>query len=246
MPTGSSGRRAVRAGTRRIYRSGGRRPSGVAPTVAAATPPGTPFAWYDPSDTSSITASVNVVSQINDKSGNAHHLTPVSTGCTSGLVTINGLNVLSAFTATTGQMVSGSITQAQPIIVYAVGKLMAAAPAGAQIIGNDGIAPTVFAATGVWTIYAGTVVNSVTAIDTTAHVFGATFNGASSSATLDGTSILSGVNAGASGFAAKRICLSANTAGSNWGTTSLIGEVVYYLTDPGGVPAYLKAKWGTP
>lgn len=92
---------------------------GVGPTVApgtgaltltgfppdvSTTAPWTPVvlassvlkAWYDASDAASITASSGAVSQWNDKSGNANHITQ-ATGTskpTTGTQTINSLNVL--------------------------------------------------------------------------------------------------------------------------------------------------------
>jgi hypothetical protein len=55
-----------------------------------------PVAWYDASNTSSITESGGSVSQINDLSGNGYHLTQ-ATGAnqpSTGTATINGRNVL--------------------------------------------------------------------------------------------------------------------------------------------------------
>lgn len=53
------------------------------------------IAWYDASDTASITKSGDQVTQINDKSGNGHHATNgTSTGPDSGTRTQNSLNVL--------------------------------------------------------------------------------------------------------------------------------------------------------
>lgn len=54
--------------------------------------------WYDASDLSSITESSNVVSQVNDKSGNGFHLnvlTSAKTGPKTGIQTLNSLNVFS-------------------------------------------------------------------------------------------------------------------------------------------------------
>ena len=54
--------------------------------------------WYDASDIASITESSNVVSQINDKSGNGFHLNVITAGKNgpkTGIQTLNGLNVLS-------------------------------------------------------------------------------------------------------------------------------------------------------
>lgn len=53
-------------------------------------------AWYDASDTSSITVSGTAVTQWNDKSGNAYHVTQATSGLRpqSGTRTQNGLNAI--------------------------------------------------------------------------------------------------------------------------------------------------------
>lgn len=54
--------------------------------------------WYDASDTSTITDSSGVVSQVNDKSGNGLHLTVITSGKSgpkTGVENLNGFNVLS-------------------------------------------------------------------------------------------------------------------------------------------------------
>lgn len=55
-----------------------------------------PKAWWDASDTSTITSSSGAVSQWNDKSGNGYHLTQATSSAqpTTNSVTKNGLNVL--------------------------------------------------------------------------------------------------------------------------------------------------------
>lgn len=55
-----------------------------------------PKAWYDASDTSTITASSNIISQVDDKSGNGFNLNVLTAGKTgpkTGIQTLNGLNV---------------------------------------------------------------------------------------------------------------------------------------------------------
>src|SRR5439155_19226332 len=79
---------------------------GLTVTASSSTPPVAGYAaWYDASDTSTITASSNAVSQWNDKSGNGYHLTQ-GTGSRQPLTntdTINGLNVIK-FDATDDQL----------------------------------------------------------------------------------------------------------------------------------------------
>lgn len=56
--------------------------------------PAIPLVWYDASDTSTITETAGAVSQIDDKTGHGHHATASGSEPTTGIRTINGLNVL--------------------------------------------------------------------------------------------------------------------------------------------------------
>ena len=72
--------------------------SGFRPNLPEWTPayPTETLAWYDASDSSTITASSNIISQVDDKSGNNFNLsilTPSKTGPKTGIETLNGLNV---------------------------------------------------------------------------------------------------------------------------------------------------------
>jgi hypothetical protein len=74
---------------------------GRVPEPGGFTPPDLPDleGWYDASDLATITASAGLVSQWNDKSGNGRHMIQ-PTGSrqpTTGAVTQNGLNTLSAW-----------------------------------------------------------------------------------------------------------------------------------------------------
>ena len=67
------------------------------------------FAWYDPTDASSISESGGLVSTLGDKSGNGHSLD--ATGGErpeTGVLTINGLNALD-FDGTASQLSRGNI-----------------------------------------------------------------------------------------------------------------------------------------
>lgn len=74
--------------------------------------PGTlsPIAWYDAADTSTITSSSGAVSQWNDKSVNAYHLTQATAAeqPTTGTRTINNLNVID-FDGTSDRLNSGFV-----------------------------------------------------------------------------------------------------------------------------------------
>lgn len=74
----------------------------IAGTLSIAGPPPfdpatlSPLAWYDASDTATLTVASNLVSQWNDKSGNGYNLTQGTSveRPDSGLTTRNGLNVV--------------------------------------------------------------------------------------------------------------------------------------------------------
>jgi hypothetical protein len=74
----------------------------IAGTLSSATLPPfdpatlSPLAWYDASDTATLTVASNLVSQWNDKSGNGYNLTQGTSveRPDSGLTTRNGLNVV--------------------------------------------------------------------------------------------------------------------------------------------------------
>ena len=209
-------------------------------------PPGSPLAWYDPSDISSLTVAGGLCSQMNDKSGNGHHVTASGTARPqSGLDTINGLNALT-FAATTTTMVSGAIVQAQPYTVFIVCQLKTAGGTNNQLLDSIPSRPTIGQNSGSdWFYYGGSsVVLSSTALDLNAHEVDAIFNGASSSLQLDGATIATG-NPGAN---------SLNVIGINNPSTGWPGktaEIIFYATALGStlrlsVQSYLKSKWGTP
>lgn len=71
-------------------------PLGILANTGFVFPSGL-IAWYDASDTSTITASGGAVSQWNDKSGNGNNVTQSTESLkpTTGSVTVNGLNAIS-------------------------------------------------------------------------------------------------------------------------------------------------------
>src|SRR5574337_1119294 len=76
--------------------------------------------WYDASDSSTITQSGGLVSQLDDKSGRGNHLTGSGGDRpTTGTRTINGLNVLD-FNGTSNQLRKGSGVDSLGGSIYAV------------------------------------------------------------------------------------------------------------------------------
>lgn len=79
-------------------------------------------AWYDASDTSTITQAAGLVSQWNDKSSNANHATQVTGALqpTTGASTINGLNVITS-NATSMMYLTADISHTTGYTVLFVG-----------------------------------------------------------------------------------------------------------------------------
>lgn len=227
--------------------------------VTPSTPP-VPgyFAWYDPSDVSTLTVPVsNHVSQMNDKSGNGYHVSQAADANRplTGTRTLNGLNVLEALPVITF-LSAGLLTpvQPQPLTVFAVGKSDTAGAANRQLVGAFGGAPAIYQENAEWKIYAGSpIANPPPTVDTNSHTFTGIFNGITSNMYVDGVlQPFSSNNVGGSGLnpgANQYIALGCDNSGSAWDGS--MGEVIYYpgaISNPNRllVEAYLKAKWGTP
>lgn len=169
---------------------------------AAWTPASLPnlVAWYDASDTASITQSSGAVSQWNDKSGNLRHLLQ-GTGArqpTTAVDTINGFNVLKFVRGNNSFLSVTGVTIAQPLTMLAVVK-KTASTGNLQIVGNDQGTATLFVDNTKWAQYAGsTVQDSSATADVNAHQLVGIYNGASSQLWLDAVSVLA-ANPGAGG-----------------------------------------------
>ena len=222
-------------------------------------------AWFDPSDTGSITASGGIVSQLDDLSGNGNHVTNASgKGPVTGTRTHNGLNVLDYYATERNWLRRTSFTQPSPCTVFVVAK--------SDTITNDGNGQRALIG---WNTAGGATgcafvqISGAMAItsggaypfkpDTThttsvANQWTGVFNGASSYVVRDG---LAGSpdNPGSDGWSASPLIF-----GEVWKATTeigysvawdgWIGEVLIYngVVSPGDrldIEAYLKAKWAT-
>ncbi len=221
--------------------------------VPASGPPVAGYtAWYDPSDLATITdAGAGAVSGLADKSANAYHLTQTTAGNrpTTGTRTQNSLNVID-FDGTNDRLLPPvAFALNQPLTIFVVALSDDGADATAQVF-IDGTTNTVRVGkhtTNQWIMNAGSDRAGGTA-DTSAHVHGAEFNGASSVRYVDGASVASGA-AGATNYTAG-IRLGCSQSGSQF-WDGWIGEVLVYPSalstgDRNSVEAYLKAKWNTP
>lgn len=227
---------------------------GAGPELSAFSPlAGSPLAWFDTSDTASISQVANAVSQINDKSGNARHLTQ-ATGANQPVTntrTINSLNVLD-FNGTTHLLSSPSFVQAQPITAFVVCQLDVAAAVIREALGSaapSGDSPALYQKSDTtFAYYAGAEVSMATASDTNPHVLAAVFSGASSVGYLDGVQKATS-SPGTAGFSTGFAMGASSAPSAFW--DGRIGELLIYPSafDAGTIAsasAYLRTKWGTP
>lgn len=217
-------------------------------TPADSLPVAGAVVWYDPSDTSTITdAGAGAVSQWDDKSGNARHLTQ-GTGANrpvTGTATINGLN---AIRYTNGSTKALSVTSSFTIAtLYAVVVFNNNAQAYSDVVCGQSVSYDWFGAGsgggGIW-FYDGGAFRGATAYSTaTTYVFSLLMNGASSNLALNG------VNS-ANFTPSDRTAATSFTVGyvSNATQAFDVGEVAAFptahdSTDRDTMHSYLTAKW---
>jgi len=230
--------------------------TGVSLTVNASssTPPVAGYAaWYDASDTSTITASSNAVSQWKDKSPNGYDLAQSNSANrpVTNADTLNGHNVLKFDGSTSYMQVSNPSSPAQPYTMFAVVKTLRASGSQETIWMPNGDTPGRIYRTsgGNLAAYGGSVLDSGVASGTTnAHVVAVVLNGASSKISIDGF-VTSG-NVGGGVVATTHWDIGHNANGGEFAQCD-IAELILYpsaLNDAGrqSVESYLKTKWGTP
>ena len=208
--------------------------------------------WHDASDSSSITKDgSNKVSQWNDKSGNAHHLTQ-SASSEKPLWTSASRNSLDTidFQGTVYMQHSAFTVEAQPLTLFVVFQ----APTQAQIpIDGLGSSNRIFVGTGgsndILKIWAGTTLAGNTNVAGNWSYGHAVFNGTSSSHDFtDGTnsSTASG-NAGTNGSNGLTVGTLYTAASDFW--QGEMAEIIMYGKEVTGdeltgLRSYLESKWG--
>lgn len=216
------------------------------------------IAWYDFSDTSTITASAGAVSAVADKSGNGFNLAQVTSAKkpVTGSHTLNSRNVLFCTSAGGPQYVHGSHTSLSTSSTLVVVKL-ASSSVESPIVDTDdtGNRQTFYgsASGGKYQVFGGTAaVASTQAQDTTAHVWCVCFNpGSAATVYMDGgTNIMAGTNPGSAPAASIRLGADAYDTINSGGNMD-IAEVVrcsgiMAAGDRAAAFVALKAKWATP
>ncbi len=234
-----------------------------AATVAAFTPTDVTGlqAWYDASVASSITGSP--VSQWNDLSGNARHLTaallarPATGGTLNGknVLTFDGsANILQAVGLTTPAVNTGTwIIAFKPTATTAYERVFSlstaqdtdfnnAARIAAIIRYGDTLAYVSF--------YNGDTYGASVAVTNAAHVVVTQRNGDVFSCWCDGAAGTGGTGLGTANFGFTSISVGANAAVSDFWKGD-VAEVLWYSTaisagNRQSIEAYLKTKWATP
>jgi len=231
--------------------------------VDSGTTPFTPLSlnpaiWYDASDLSTIISSGGLVSQWNDKSGNARNATEATNKPVTGTRTINGLNALD-FDGTNDILNMpgiGSIGTGDNSVYVVYAKDTSSSQ---WIIGCWDATPNL-----VWGIESnattlfgrntsGNTLNASETItpDTTQHVASFVRNGNGANTIdiyLDGS--VGTVGPTANGTGTDMVIGSRGSRTGNF-FNGIIGEIIIYPSailgaDNTNVLNYLKAKWGTP
>lgn len=202
--------------------------------------------WLDASDASTFTYSSGVVvSQWNDKSGNANHFTQgTAANQPSRSGTQNGLSSV-VFDGSNDSMTGPDLNRAQPYTVFMVAKKNTSVTVASMLTNSLGTL-VLFPWTTNWSFYAGSSVVGTIAHDQAIHTFSAVFNGASSNLYVDAASGGSG-NIGSQSLRAPTI--GTGGGGNAWPGDAcelLVYDSALGTTDRQSVEAYLKAKWGTP
>lgn len=207
-----------------------------------------PLAWYDASDTSTITELSNKVSQWDDKSGNGYNLTQ-ATGAlqpSSGTRTQNDLNVID-FTTTGLILSSTAVTISQPFSICMVWKYDSPNQSGLTrftlSLSNAGTVFGPYIGDARWRIFSGTVLQgAVGSGDLNPHVACGIHNGSVSQVRIDSKIIAEGASGAANGSI---ISLGYSTLGFD----GFVGEffiVNRVMTESEMLISenYLKRKWG--
>ena len=206
------------------------------------------WGWWDPSNVASIsTVPVNKVTQLNDLSGNARHLTQTTSARrpTSGAA-IGGLNALTFSANALGVANGATQTLAQPLTLVAV--------ADVDIVNSTlryvwGSGPSVVTNSSTWRMSVAVDVNTGVALDGNVHLHVVIFNGASSIYRLDGVQIGAG-DPGSGGLSGAAVYGAFSyAAGSAF--AGKLGEALWTSTVMAGadltnLETYLKTKWGIP
>ena len=225
----------------------------VAPAGGLWTPADlTLVAWFDASDTDSITHNAGAVSQWADKSGNGYHVTQSTEAWkpATGTHTLNGLNVL---WHNNDHLHNLSVTMPRPFTIGAVYQIDPSAPDKTYrfwgaLAPDSGATGAIGRRSATWGIYDGNAVghpNSSSFATTDPHAHVGVFNGSSSVYSIDGTRASASLTAGTTG----RLHVGAYADGAYSPLVGRMAEIVIASgaltgTDLSSLEDYLMTKWG--
>ena len=211
--------------------------------------------WLDASDAATITESSGAVSQWNDKSGNANHVSQATGSAqpTTGSFTQNGLNVL-GFDG--GDSLTGAaLAVTKPATVFAVAYVVSPAGGDKVLIHNGFVNGWMVKVNASRWVYTKRAVADVT--DTTDTVPGSTWfqltitvdSSSQPGGYLDAAALTFPTNTSGITAPTTKVHVGAFDSGSQW--NGRIAEMLVYdsalgTTDRTAVQSYLKSKWSTP
>lgn len=210
------------------------------------------LAWYDASDTGSITSSGGLVSQWNDLSGNGYHLVQGTEANqpTTGSRTVNGLNALDFGVADFMTSSPDPANTVQPISMYYGIQLDSTSGNKYQLESSffDSCKLQLRDFNTNYYANAGTSWNPHSGVDTNLHMWGVVFNGASSVSSLDGTEVTG--NPGTNSYPGH----DGNGIQVGAGSEGFDGSIVEIVIAAAALDAparavllnYYQTKWGTP
>ena len=202
-------------------------------------------AWFDASDTDSITQSGGLVSQLNDLSGNGNNLTQGTSANQplTGSRTLNGLNVLDF---DDNVLVNATFTTTSPYTLIAVAELdnqtssdyLLSSNLLDVVLGFQNVGNAVF-------IYNDSQQVAGANISTGSHLIVATFDGSSSSVRLNGASYITGT-VGTLGMSDLYVGRRSDGAGIFYGgfAEAIIVDGTLTAGQIADTETYLANKWG--
>jgi len=220
-------------------------------TVASVLPPVTAGleAWYDGQDPTTLTVIGNNVTQWDDKSGNAHH---VSQGSASRQPIVGTLNGYAALTFNNGKHLDGvSWALQSPTTLFVVYKYDSPLDSGENVLVASTLADRIRVGKHPGAGHERYIHEDNdllgSAEDTNAHYLTGIYDGASSSIRVDGAVDVTG-DVGTKTPSSGGLSIGAQpNAGDDF--HGAIGEILWYdallnATQIGQVEAWLKTKWG--
>lgn len=196
-----------------------------------------------------VTAAAGIaITEAYDQTGNGHNATQVTAGKQPFLLlnVKNGHSLFACLAASSQGLTFSPVNSAQPFTIATVSERTGVFTSQVAIMWGNGSNIGYWTSTNTIVMYAGSNVTA-TASDSTLHALTGVYNGASSSAVVDGSATT--VNPGGAGFSSS-MGLCVNQAGTN-PMTGMIGQaggwpIGFSSTQYGNLHTQDASWWGTP